>query len=162
MRLYLIRHGRAEDDGPDGSDRSRRLTAEGAARFVETVNGMRDAGVVLDRIFTSPLVRARETAALLARHLPAPEPEILPGLGIPAEALGILLEDLGAGGEAVAAVGHEPTLGHLASFALFGRATDATPLRKGGVACLEFGGRPRAGGARLAFLTPARLLRRQN
>lgn len=160
MRLYLIRHGRAEDEGPDGSDRSRRLTADGAVHFVETVNGLREAGVVLDRVFTSPLVRARETAALLARHLPAPEPGILPGLGIPAEAPGSLLEELGAGGDAVAAVGHEPTLVHLVSFALFGRATDATPLRKGGVACLEFEGRPCAGGARLAFLAPAGLLRR--
>ncbi len=161
MRLYLIRHGRAENAGPDGSDASRRLSPDGVARWVESVRGLRAQGVTLDLVLSSPLARAQQTAMLLAQHLPAPAPVVLPALGIPPEPMPELIARLGAEGESVAAVGHEPTMGHLASFLLFGAVSAAIPMPRGAVACLRFEGRAAAGFGTLEFLAPGRLLRRE-
>jgi phosphohistidine phosphatase len=66
MRLYVMRHGPAEDRPASGRDADRRLTLPGreiverAARKLLEVRG----GPV-PRIVSSPLLRARETAALV-------------------------------------------------------------------------------------------------
>jgi phosphohistidine phosphatase SixA len=60
----------------------------------------------------------------------------------------------------IALVGHEPSLGALVSLATTGTASDGTPLKKGGVACLRFAGTPRPKGATLAWLLTPKQLRR--
>src|SRR5690348_14219470 len=76
--LYLVRHGRAAERGDEWpDDRKRPLTPQGIARFREVVRGLSALGVRIDVIFTSPLVRARQTADLLAAGLhPHPSVEI--------------------------------------------------------------------------------------
>lgn len=157
MRLYVVRHGKAEDVGPDGTDASRRLTEEGKDDFRRGAEGLARLGLRLDCILTSPLVRARETADLLAEVLGGPRPERLETLAFGDEAE-ILATAAGAG-EEVAVVGHEPTLGRLVSLAVFGRTGGGTPLRKGGVACLELA-RGTPGRAVLAWLLAPKQLRR--
>ena len=64
--LYLVRHAIAAERGEDWPDDDKRpLTARGVARFKESVDGMRRLGVEVDEIFTSPLVRAKQTADVL-------------------------------------------------------------------------------------------------
>jgi phosphohistidine phosphatase len=159
MKLYVVRHGVAEDPAPGRSDEARRLTGEGRRDFARGVEGLARLGIELERVLTSPLVRARETAEILAKGLAAPDPELCPELapGVTSEAV---LRALRGAGERVAVVGHEPGVGFLVSTAAFGSATDATPLRKGGVACLEFAGPPRPGAATLAWLLTPKQLRR--
>lgn len=159
LRLYVIRHAEAEDTPPGARDADRRLTQKGREDFARGVEGLRQLEVSLERIFCSTLVRARETAALLAEGLPGPEPEPLEELA-PGAALEDLLRALRGSGERVALVGHEPGLGRLVSLAATGRASDGTPLHKGGVARLDFAGALRPDGAVLSWLLTPKLLRR--
>ncbi|MEM9493488.1 MAG: phosphoglycerate mutase family protein, partial [Myxococcota bacterium] len=66
MKLYLIRHSNAVDAGDGISDGHRFLSAEGRTRCREVGRVLREAGVTLDAVVTSPLVRAVQTAELLA------------------------------------------------------------------------------------------------
>ncbi|MDX1961930.1 MAG: histidine phosphatase family protein [Pirellulales bacterium] len=71
MILYLMRHAWAGDFGdpryPD--DRQRPLTAEGRKRFIRWLNYLEPADIRPRVIFTSPYVRCRQTADLLAEWL---------------------------------------------------------------------------------------------
>jgi phosphohistidine phosphatase len=55
VRLYLLRHGIAEDDAPSGRDEDRRLTATGRARMRDEAAGMQALDLAFDTILTSPL-----------------------------------------------------------------------------------------------------------
>lgn len=63
-RVILVRHARAEDEHPEG-DHARALTAEGRAAFRAHARRLAKA-LRVQRIVTSPLVRAVQTAELLA------------------------------------------------------------------------------------------------
>ena len=67
--LYLLRHGAAEDHGPDGSDSSRRLTSEGLTELRRVLALAKKAQVTPSLVLSSPLVRAVETAELVAAEL---------------------------------------------------------------------------------------------
>ena len=61
--LYLVRHAIAAERGSEWPDDTKRpLTERGISRFKEAVKGLRHLDVTVDEIFTSPLVRARQTA----------------------------------------------------------------------------------------------------
>lgn len=69
MQLYVVRHAHAPKGEPD---EARPLSEEGRRVFAHVVQGLRALGVRLDRIYTSPWRRARQTAELLlplASHL---------------------------------------------------------------------------------------------
>ena len=67
--LYVVRHAWAEDPGPGIDDHARRLTKKGRKRFEKFIRQLRDGGLEVDLIATSPLVRARETAEIMAEVL---------------------------------------------------------------------------------------------
>jgi phosphohistidine phosphatase len=69
VQLYLLRHGIAEDDGPDGTDESRRLTDEGDEKLRSVLEVASNAGVEPTLILSSPLVRAHQTAKIAAETL---------------------------------------------------------------------------------------------
>ncbi|MGQ9511516.1 MAG: SixA phosphatase family protein, partial [Thermaceae bacterium] len=104
MELYLVRHAHAPKGEPD---EARPLSEEGRRAFAHVVRGLKALGVRLDRIYTSPWRRARETAELLlplASHL-----EETPLLASPPSLA--LLEAVE--GKRVVLVGHEPWLSAL-------------------------------------------------
>ena len=155
MELLLVRHAAAEARRRSRADARRGLTEEGRKRFRRCVRALERMGLRLDRIYHSPLLRAVETADLLApllrgesvvtSHLAAPP-------GDP------LLRQLA--GERAALVGHEPYVSQLASLLLFGTTEHAArfPFRKGGAALLTGPAAP--GAMRLkAFLDPRQLRR---
>ena len=76
-RLYIIRHAIAEDVSPEGDDFSRRLTRKGSRRFARLVKRLARAGMEVDAIATSPLVRTRETAEILSAGLPGRPPVVV-------------------------------------------------------------------------------------
>ena len=77
IELYLVRHAIAADRGPKyPDDRLRPLTPAGAKQFAKSVAGLVEMDVVIDFVLTSPLVRARETATLLAAGL-KPKPALV-------------------------------------------------------------------------------------
>ena len=159
--LYLVRHAIAAERGeawPD--DDQRPLTERGISRFKECVDGLVWLDVVVDEIFTSPLVRARQTAGVLASGLAGkPAIKILEALA-PGEAPSSVLAQLGraARRRRLALVGHEPGLGELAAHLT--RAGRALPFKKGGVCRIDVESlTSHRAGALTWFLTP-RMLRR--
>ena len=77
MELYFIRHGEAEERGHGipGEDAGRRLVRRGIKETRTVAQALDTLKVRPAVILTSPLVRARETAEVLAdhiRHAPAP------------------------------------------------------------------------------------------
>ncbi|MGH7804373.1 MAG: phosphohistidine phosphatase SixA [Candidatus Binatia bacterium] len=138
-RLYLVRHAIAEEQAPSGRDGDRALTDEGREKMRRASIGLREMDVRLDLIVSSPLRRARETAEILAAILGDVPIEIVRGLAS-GEDPGQALRALRAFDrfEAIAAVGHQPDLGVLASLLLSGDLELAwLPFKKGAVACFE-------------------------
>ena len=73
--LYIVRHAIAAERGSEWPDDTKRpLTERGINRFKEVVKGLRRLDITVDEIFTSPLVRARQTAELLASGLEGKAP----------------------------------------------------------------------------------------
>ena len=161
LRLYLVRHAIAEELAEGMADADRRLTEDGIRRMVRAARGLRRLGVVPDRVVSSPLRRAKETAALVARALASGleveiEASLAPGCE-PAELVRWLASARPA--SAIALVGHQPGMGRLASFLLTG-SSEAVPLRfkKGSVAALHLRAGRSPGSAELEwFLTPRQL-----
>ena len=69
MKLYVLRHGIAEDAAPGQSDSDRRLTPEGCDKLQTTLATVARAGVRASLIISSPLVRAVQSAEILAGEL---------------------------------------------------------------------------------------------
>src|SRR6266851_7136590 len=116
--IYLIRHGLAEERGDAWPDDAKRpLTDEGMSRLRKQVRGLARLGVSVDLILTSPLVRARQTAEIVAGGLhPQPHVTTLDSL-TPEGSCADVIADLGkhARRSRLALVGHEPGIGELAA-----------------------------------------------
>jgi phosphohistidine phosphatase len=152
-----VRHGEAAARAPGASDDERRLTERGELESTAAGRGLCALGAAPERVLTSPLRRALETAALLARELGSCEPEIWPALGADADPVAILA-GLAGPFERVVLVGHQPTLGEVATLAMAGVAAAGAALGTGGAARLDFEGRPRPGAGRLRWLLTAEQL----
>lgn len=157
--LYLIRHAIAEERGPAWPDDALRpLTDEGCARMRRAAKGLARLGVHFDVLLTSPLVRARQTAEIVALALDEPPPIVELASLAPDSTDANLMDDLRkySRKKRLALVGHEPELGALAG-RLIG-ATGPLPFRKGGVCLIELGRLPpSAPGTLRWFATPAML-----
>ena len=70
MRYYFVRHGIAEDMAAD--DFSRQLTARGRRRVATSASVMKRLNLQPARIFSSPRLRARQTAEIIADTLGLP------------------------------------------------------------------------------------------
>lgn len=159
-RCYLIRHAIAEargDEWPD--DTQRPLSSDGVRKMRRAVEGLAALGVELDLIVSSPLLRAVQTADLVANGLPSrPRIITLPALA-PGGAPSITAGALRVVGRAqtVAIVGHEPDLGELAAWML-GTASPI-PFRKGAVCCLDVDRWPPEPPAHLVWFATPKMLR---
>ena len=158
--LYLVRHAIAEERGEEWPDDTKRpLTHEGAAKMRRAVAGLRELDLKIELVYTSPLVRAVETAELLVQGLkPTPEMRELQALvpgGAPAKvAEGATFE---RGCRTLALVGHEPSLGELAAW-LIGARTPL-PFRKGGVCRIDFPDQPPGRNGQLIWFATPKMLR---
>lgn len=138
MNVGFFRHGPAVARGTEGvAEADRPLTPEGRKKTVQAAKGLRALDLGFDRIFTSPLPRAFETAEILAGVLQLRAPEVLDGLGPGGSARRILagLRDLE--GEAPLLVGHEPLLSSAVLLAVSGATAGSIELKKAGLAVVE-------------------------
>jgi len=71
MRIYILRHGEAlpKDDPAVRSDAERPLLEEGIRRTRQAMEGFLKLSIPISSIFTSPWLRARQTAAIAAEVL---------------------------------------------------------------------------------------------
>src|SRR5262245_61528459 len=160
LELYLVRHAPAAERGPEWpDDEARPLTPDGASKFRKAVAGLAALGVQIDLVLTSPLVRCRQTAQILADGLPGrPRVQALDALAPGGGHEAVISEAARVAKRArVALVGHEPDIGHLAAKLLgMRRPIDA---RRGAVGRIDVNGRPPAGPGRLSWFATSRMLR---
>ncbi|MFY9610135.1 MAG: phosphohistidine phosphatase SixA [Blastocatellia bacterium] len=141
MELYLIRHALAQQLGlkNDFTDEKRTLTSEGRERMREAARGLRKLGVQLDLLLTSPLVRAVETAEIVADAMGFSKKEIIPTdkLAPGGSADDLFAEIKSHSVESVALVGHQPDLGEMMAKILQTRGKLSIDLKKGSVCCIN-------------------------
>ena len=135
MKVYFLRHGvAAEPEDWKGSDYDRPLTDDGRERMAREAKAIRKLDLKLDAILTSPLVRAKQTADIVARELrmPSKEDERLGG-DFDVSSLEAILQGC-ADLKALMLVGHEPSMS-----SVIGRLIGVAriDLKKGGLACVE-------------------------
>lgn len=164
MKVLLIRHARAQERSARTAlaqrDHARRLTDAGRKDMRRAAKGLRKIAPDLDILASSPLVRARETAEIIARVFGGPAitelAALAPGV-TPEELLGWLREQ---GANSVALVGHEPDLSRMAAYLLSGEARGFIELKKGAACMIEFDSAPAAGTGTLSWLLAPGQLRR--
>ena len=159
--LYIVRHAIAAERGDDWPDDSKRpLTDAGINRFKEAVEGLAWLNVGIDEIFTSPLVRAKQTATLLANGLGnKTSVKTLDALAPGHSATQVMSElSRAAKRHRIALVGHEPGLGELAAH-LIG-SPRALPFKKGGVCLIAIQGLTSRRAGELIWFLPPKVLRR--
>lgn len=156
MLLYLLRHGIAEDHGPEGTDASRRLTPEGVEKTRRAMIGLARLIEPPDLILTSPKVRARQTAEIAAKSLGG-ELRVWDLLACEKPAA-IAAGLVGYGVESLMLVGHEPTLGELVVRLATGGQSGRVEMKKAGCACLRSGVREGSVGGELLWLATPKML----
>jgi phosphohistidine phosphatase len=159
MLCYFLRHGPAGDATTwEGSDFDRPLTPDGKKRIAREAKTIAALEVELDAIITSPLVRARQTAEIVADELKLRDKLRLDdrvGLGFSAGRLAEILGDYPKA-KTVMLVGHEPSMGLTVGELIGGGDVD---FKKGALACVDVTGEsPLAG--RLLWLASPKLLTR--
>jgi len=113
MKLYIMRHGPAEDDSPTGRDADRALTPSGRERVREVARALVGAGESPVGIVSSPLVRALQTAEIVAAIANVATVEVRAEMAPGGDKLGLLAELVKAGRKRLMVVGHEPELSML-------------------------------------------------
>jgi phosphohistidine phosphatase len=155
LRIILMRHGEAGDSDPRRwpDDRDRPLTEAGHAEHRAVAAALRHMGVTFDRLLSSPLVRARQTARITADAYGGREVELTEALGDRAtpEALLTQLGPLARDHDAVLCVGHEPFLSAIAAVLISGSGRARIEMRKSGVIAVECAGAPAPGTCTLLF-----------
>ncbi|MEN9575060.1 MAG: phosphohistidine phosphatase SixA [Verrucomicrobiota bacterium] len=138
MKLYFLRHA----DALAGVDDAQRpLSSTGREQARELARCLRRSGVIFDLAFTSPLVRAQQTLAIVLDItnekqplLPQETPALLNATD--ADAFADWLAQLPDAGH-VLLVGHEPTLSARVRRMLGLEREESLPLSKGAVACVK-------------------------
>jgi phosphohistidine phosphatase len=143
MDCLLIRHGIAvPPDEWEGEEDKRPLTSKGKKRVLRAAAGLATLECTPSHLFSSPLVRALETARLIQSVLcPSIKIETCDELtpdSTPERILAFLAslqpESI------VACVGHEPLLGETAAFLLCGKALRNFPFKKAGASLIHLPG----------------------
>ncbi|HEX9219501.1 MAG TPA: phosphohistidine phosphatase SixA [Gemmatimonadaceae bacterium] len=165
MQLLVIRHATAENPATVAAtgedDAARPLSKEGKRMMKRVAAGLAELVDKLDVIAASPLVRAQQTAQIVAKaynDLPVETvnallPENEPSALVP------WLQQYPTD-NVVAIVGHEPHLGILVTWLMTGLKASRVVLKKGSVCLLEFSDTVAGGSATLHWLlTPSELRR---
>jgi phosphohistidine phosphatase len=155
-QLFLIRHGVAEERGDAWPDDAKRpLSEDGIERFQRSARGLARLDVWIDVVLTSPLVRARQTADIVASAFD-PRPSIITIESLaPGGSYAALVADLEKHGRKtrIALVGHEPGIGELGARLIGSR--HSFEFKKGAVCRIDVDEIPPVGPGDLRwFLTP--------
>ena len=141
MNLYIIRHAIAVEEGtPEYEDDNQRpLTDKGKKKMRQIAKGLRALGVDFDLILSSPYLRAKETAEILAEvsrtKADVAFSENLIPMGDPDLLISEINEKYSA--NSIALIGHEPHLSSLISLLVSDNASLDITLKKGGVCRLS-------------------------
>jgi phosphohistidine phosphatase len=157
MLLHLIRHAHAGDpEAWDGPDAARPLSEKGRSQAERLGRYLADIGFRTDAIVTSPKLRARQTAEIVAAHLGVDvvEDERLAG-ALDLDTVAAVLKDADDT-ERPVLVGHDPDFSELVS--VLSDAANA-PMRKGALARIEIEVPLEPGAGTLRWMIPPDALR---
>jgi len=163
MKLYILRHGDAvpHDDPRFENDADRPLTIKGVRRTKLLAHTLRQWEITFDVILSSPLVRARETAEIVARGLRLRGRLELTDHLAPSGDVEKLVNQLNSrrpAAESALLVGHEPYLSNLISLLCSGGPNLSLTFKKGGLCRMELDQLRSARCAHLEWLLAPRLL----
>jgi phosphohistidine phosphatase len=158
--LYLIRHGLAEERGEAWPDDGKRpLTEEGISRLRKATRGLARLGVTFDVILSSPLIRTRQTADIIAAGL-SPRPSVVNVDSLaPGSAHAAFVADLEkhARNNGIGIVGHEPGIGELAARLIGSR--HSIEFKKGAICRIDIDEIPPGGPGDLRWMMTPKILR---
>lgn len=163
MRVILLRHGIAHDraDPACPVDHERALTEEGRKKTRKAAKGLELVGTKPTRIITSPWLRARQTAEIVAEIFAVPAERIIDSDALlPQAAPYAIFHALHAFAdldEEIVCIGHSPQLDRALALAITGEKVPVTSLKKAGAALLELDELPRPYGE-LVWLMPPKVL----
>lgn len=159
MLIYLMRHGIAEPTGLGMTDTQRPLSEQGTLQTALVAKGLLQLGIRVDRLIASPLLRAQQTAEIVARILELPEPVLSDSRLAPYGSFSTIAQLLQEHRDAqrLMLVGHQPAIGEALS-GLCGQGGLSVEMGTATVAAVVAEGfRPHVHGA-LEWLIPARVL----
>ena len=165
MELYLLRHGIAVDQDANGlhNDSHRPLTPAGIKRTRKVARVLANWKCSFDVVLTSPYVRAKQTADIVAEVLKISGKlqlcsALIPGTK-PREWVAEIKRHADPGGR-VMLVGHEPGMSQFASLLISGRLNVDLTLKKAGLCVLDTGELVAGQCASLELLLTPKLMRR--
>ena len=142
MNIFILRHGIAveRDEWNSKNDAERPLTAEGKKQLRKTCRALGKMELDFNLIISSPFMRAKQTAEIVADKLKLKKmlkfsDELQPSGSV--KNLFRQLDDLKPAPENILLVGHEPYLSELISLLISGVETVAIDFKKGGLCKLE-------------------------
>ena len=162
MKLIFMRHGIAIERETPGCppEYDRYITSEGREELEKEIRGICALKIKFDRVLSSPLVRAWQTAEIVVRSqkkaLRIDRCDALaPGKDFAelTRILRVIPDD-----STVLLTGHEPDISHTVCLICYGRILDRFSLKKGAMACVEVGGWEPVPIGALRWLLPPRLL----
>jgi phosphohistidine phosphatase len=165
MELYILRHAIAgvRSASSSGGDSERPLTVEGAEKMGRGARGMKAMELSFDLILSSPYVRAKQTAEIVAKVLGLEKKlEFSPTLavdGSPKDLIDELKQSYGKR-RRVLLVGHEPYLSRLISLLISGSTSLPMNFKKGGLCKLSVDALHYGRCAKLEWLLTPRQTRR--
>lgn len=141
MNLYIVRHAIAVERGTPGyeDDSQRPLTDKGHKKMKKISQGLHQFDVRLNTILSSPYVRARDTAKILADEFKLEKQLYFSENLIPPGNFEALVDEIQEkyDVENLALVGHEPMLSQFISWLTTGHPEMELNLKKGGVCYLS-------------------------
>lgn len=163
MILYILRHAIAEerDENVYPDDSLRPLTAKGKKKMLKIAERLKEMGVRIDLILTSPSVRAYETAKIVLEAFDLKKKQLalsdhLAPSGFAKDLIAEINEKYPL--ENLMLVGHEPYLSDLIAMLVAGDPSMSVTMKKGGLCRLSIDGLVYDKCATLEWLlTPAQL-----
>ena len=142
MNLYILRHAIAVDAGTPGieNDSQRPLTQEGTVKMRSIARGMRKLDLGVDLLLSSPYVRARQTAEIVASEFKLKGELHVTNALMPGAPEGKIIAEIAKRypqKNGVLLVGHEPSLSALIAKLLAGDPTLSINMKKGGLCWLS-------------------------
>lgn len=131
-----MRHGKAEDPVPETGDAGRKLTKKGREEIAAAGRWMKAQELSFELIAASPLVRAQETAAIIAESLGEEDLPVTWKVLAPGGSPDAVCHRIGGirDHNAILLVGHEPLLSVLVSRIIAGTDHAAVVMAKGSLA----------------------------
>lgn len=164
MKIYLMRHAIAVPQGSPGysKDADRPLTLDGREKLFAVAQGLKKLDLHWDLIVTSPWLRAKQTAQVVAEVFAMPnlvqESFVLTPRHSTKELIAMIQQLPPA--KSLLLIGHEPAISMHLSDLLCGHGDGRFDFKKAAVAALEFEGVPALGEATLLWMmAPAQMQR---